>query len=119
MKALLVTGAGALLMLAGAVSAQTAAPGDITTTHLAALDTDQNGAVSNEEMTAFAAEAFKVLDKNGDGYVTVVEFGALITPEQFAAVNTNGDGGISLQEFKAQVAADFAAADLDHDGALN
>lgn len=117
MKAFLATGALALL-LAGAAVAQTA-PGDLTTTHLAALDTDQDGAVSKEEINSFAAEAFKLLDKNGDGHITAVEFGAMVTPEQFAAANTNGDGGISLKEFEAQVAADFAAADRSGDGTLN
>ncbi len=117
MKPFLATGAVALL-LAGVAVAQTA-PGDLTTSHLAALDTDQDGAVSKEEINTFAAEAFKVLDKNGDGYITIVEFGTMVTPEQFAATNTNGDGGISLQEFEAQVAADFAAADRNGDGSLN
>jgi hypothetical protein len=104
----------AALGLAGAALAQ-----DITTGHLAGLDSDGDGAVSAAEYDAFMGRAFTTLDKNGDGYVTVVEGTAVISPEQFAAANANGDDGLSQQEFMAAVNADFQKADLDGDGALN
>ena len=59
------------------------------------------------------------IDKNGDGYVTLVEATGYMSPEQFAAANTNGDDGLSEAEFVAAANADFAKADLDKDGKLN
>ena len=115
MKTILIACAAALAFGGTAASAQQA----MTTTDLQALDTSGDGAVDAEELAAFMAKAFARLDKNGDGYVTIVESQAVITPEQFAAANTNGDDGLSLQEWQAQAAKDMAAADKDGDGKLN
>jgi Ca2+-binding EF-hand superfamily protein len=113
MRTLLIACAGAL-GLAGAALAQ-----DITTGHLAALDTDGNGAVDAAEYDAFMGQAFTALDKNGDGYVTEAEGAGVITAEHFAAANANGDDGISQQEFQATTAADFERADVDGNGTLD
>lgn len=114
MRTFLIAFAGAAA-LAGIASAQ-----DLNTGHLAALDSNGDGAVDNAEFDVFVAESFTKLDANGDGYVTLVEAQAGgMTPEQFAAANANGDGGLSKEEYAAAAAADFAAADQDGDGVLN
>lgn len=113
MKRLLLATAG-LLALSGAALAQ-----DITTGHLDALDTNDDGAVDAAEFDAYMAAAFDALDANGDGYVTLAESADHLSPEQFAAANTNGDDGLSEAEFTAATQADFAAADRDGDGTLN
>jgi EF hand len=113
MRTFLIACAGALA-LAGAAGAQ-----QITTQHLAILDTSGDGAVDAAEFEAFGDKVFTALDANGDGYVTRAEAGAVLTDEQFAAANTNGDDGLGKEEFEAATLADFAAADQDGDGVLN
>ena len=113
MRTLLIAFAGALA-LSGAAWAQ-----DITTGHLDALDANDDGAVDATEFDAYMVAAFTSIDKNGDGYVTLVEVTGYMTPEQFAAANTNGDDGLSQAEFLAAAKADFAQADKDQNGALN
>jgi Ca2+-binding EF-hand superfamily protein len=113
MRTLLIAFAGALA-LSGAAWAQ-----DITTGHLDALDTNDDGSVDATEFDAYMAAAFTSIDTNGDGYVTLVEATGYMTPEQFAAANTNGDDGLSQAEFVAAAQADFAKADVDQDGSLN
>lgn len=113
MKRILMAAAGALAF-AGMAIAQ-----DITTAHLAALDTNADGSVDAAAFDAFVVTTFTTLDANGDGYITAVEATVVMTPEQFAAANTNGDDGVSKAEFEAATKADFAAADKDGDGALN
>ena len=91
----------------------------MTTTELKALDTSGDGAIDRDEMMAFMVRGFKTLDKNGDGYVTLVESEVILTPEQFAAANTNGDDGISLQEWQDQATKDMAAMDKDGNGKVD
>jgi Ca2+-binding EF-hand superfamily protein len=113
MNRLLIAAFG-LVALSGAALAQ-----DITTAHLDALDANDDGAVDATEFDAYMVAAFKTIDKNGDGYVTLVEVTGYLSPEQFAAANTNGDDGLSEDEFVAVAKADFTKADLDQDGKLN
>lgn len=111
---ILTLAAAAVLALAGMAHAQ-----PMTTTELAALDTDGDGKVSQAEFDAFLDQAFAKLDANGDDYLTVHEATVVMTPEQFAAANANGDGGLSRSEFKVQAQKDFDSADLNGDGSLN
>jgi EF hand len=114
MRTFLIACAGALA-LGGAAAAQ-----DLNTRHLAALDSNGDGAVDQTEFDAFVASSFTTMDANGDGFVTLAEGQAAgTTPEHFTAANTNGDDGLSQEEFAAAAAADFAAADRDGDGMLN
>lgn len=113
MRKLLIAAAG-VIAFAGIAGAQ-----EITTGHLAALDTDRDGAVDATEFDTYMVAAFGTIDKNGDRHVTLVEAEGFMTPEQFAAANANGDGGLSQAEFVAAAEADFAKADLDQDGKLN
>jgi hypothetical protein len=114
MRTFLIACAG-VLALSGTAFAQAG----LTTGHLAAVDSNADGAVDAAEFDAFVAAAFALLDANGDGYVTVTEGTAHITPEQFAAANTNGDDGVSRDEFQVHTKADFTAADRNGDGILN
>jgi Ca2+-binding EF-hand superfamily protein len=113
MRKLLIAATG-LLALAGAAPAQ-----DIGTAHLDALDSNDDGSVDTTEFEAYMVAAFKTIDKDGDGYVTLVEAQGYMTPEQFAAANTDADDGLSEAEFLAAAKADFLRADLDQDGALD
>lgn len=117
MRILTLAAAGGLIvsgMVFGPALAQS-----MTTTDLAALDTDGDGTVSQAEFDTFLDAAFVKLDANGDGYVTMQESSAVMTPEQFAAANTNGDDGLSRSEFKVAAQKDFVAADVNGDGTLD
>jgi hypothetical protein len=65
-------------------------------------DKDKKGKGANPE------RAFKKLDTNGDGKLTLDEFKASLKPEQavradrmFARMDANSDKSVSLEEFKA------------------
>lgn len=113
MRTLLIACAGALA-LSGAAWAQ-----DITTGHLDAIDSNDDGAVDAAEFDTYMVAAFKTIDGNADGYVTLVEATGYMSPEQFAAANANGDDGLSEAEFLAAAQADFAMADADGNGKLD
>lgn len=114
---LIAAAAAALLLAPGYALAQDQT--GLSEGHLDAADTTDDGALTLVEFQAYVKNAFVVLDKNSDGYVTVVEAGPLLTKEQFDAYNTNGDDGISMAEVDAQSAIDFASIDRDGDGSLN
>lgn len=109
-----------LIAMAGALSLSAAASAqDLTTGHVASIDTNGDGAVDAAEFDAFVAAAFPAMDADGDGFVSEAESTTFMSPEQFAGADANGDGGLSRDEFAAQAQADFAAADQDGDGVLN
>lgn len=91
----------------------------ITTDELALLDTNGDGVVSVEEFDIFVEQSFVTLDANGDGFLVWTEVEQVIPVEIFTAADIDGNNGLSMEEYQAQAAADFAAADLDNDGALN
>lgn len=97
---------------------------------LAALDTDGDGNVSQDEMKAARAAEFKTIDADGDGYLTLAELEAWTnrkSADQFKSLDTDSNGSVSVDEFvngKAGRAATmaknlFRLADVDGDGALS
>merc|ERR1712083_1035804 len=71
------------------------------------LDKNQDGVVSDLEMTSKTQLAFKALDKNSDGFISKREFNEIsksLTKEQIAEVlakfDQDGDGELSYAEFK-------------------
>jgi len=56
--------------------------------------------VAQSAVDESAAEAFKKVDADGDGYVTVQEADTgLISKEIFMAADTNKDGKLDIEEF--------------------
>jgi len=90
---------------------------------LAALDADNDGTISESEMTN-SSSALKKLDRNGDGNLTPDE----LLPDQesvqaaiiFMRLDSNGDGRISKAERAAENAGPLRevleSADGNHDG---
>jgi Ca2+-binding EF-hand superfamily protein len=82
------------------------------------LDTDDNGAVSQQEYQAFMAGAFNKLDADGDGNLRSADAGKVLTADQFSSMDRDGNGVVSRTEFMSQVMTDFASADKGGDGHL-
>jgi hypothetical protein len=134
--------------LSSAVSAQTA-PKPITRAdyinvlnqRFAAVDTNHDGFVSRDELAvqqqkdlaqakanleAQLRDAFKRLDTNKDGSLSLAEFlasapgiKATETPDQMVqGLDTNHDGKIGPDEFRAPQLAKFNRVDANHDGVV-
>jgi hypothetical protein len=107
----------------------------------AELDTNHDGNLTKDEVTAAQAKAlqqaqaaeqqrieaeFKKLDTNNDGSLSLAEFKAVApslkaaqTPEQMVAeLDSNKDGKVSAAEYRAPQLANFDKADANHDGIL-
>lgn len=114
MKSLITASACALFMCTNLALAQQA----MHQGHKDHLDTDDNGAVSQQEYQAFMADAFNKLDKNGDGNLRSADVEQVLTAEQFSSMDRDGNGIVSRTEFMNQVMTDFASADKGGDGHL-
>jgi len=99
------------------------------------------GSVGAQALTADWREGFRAHDKNGDGRIDRAEFhdwvvdgfyfrdkghkGYLVqgdlpgaSPERFKAMNRKGDGKLTLAECLNALFQDFAAMDVDQNGAV-
>ena len=114
MKSIFTTSAFALLVCTNFAMAQQA----MHEGHKDQLDTNDNGAVSQEEYQAFMADAFNKLDTDGDGNLRSADVGQLLTADQFSSMDRDGNGSVSRDEFMSQVMTDFASADKAGDGRL-
>ena len=109
----------------------------------AAVDSNKDGFTDKAEMEAAQArifetrraqllqrneQAFKTLDVNNDGNLTLAEFNAKIREEkappfdaskEVADLDTNKDGKISVEESRAPALARFAQIDTNKDDTLS
>lgn len=116
MRATLLAAASVLALSAVPVMAQDA---PITDQHLDAVDTDNDGAVSQSEFSAAMAKVHATLDADADGVVSWAEAEGKMAREHFDALDGDADGGVSTAEMDTQAQKDFSAADKDGDGSLN
>lgn len=114
MKSIIAMTASLLLLCPGAALAQQA----MHEGHKDHLDTNDSGAVNQQEYQAFMTKAFDQLDANKDGSLSQAETTDVLQADQFAATDANRDGRVSRDEFMSQVMKDFAAADKSGDGRL-
>lgn len=91
----------------------------LTDQHLAAIDTDGDGKVSETEFLAYLGRIHQALDADANRVVTWSEAEGRMLREHFDAIDSNGDGRISQAEMEAQGKADYASADRDGDGDLD
>jgi Ca2+-binding EF-hand superfamily protein len=122
--------------LVGSVSAQQTGPADagrndrpkVVDRLFQRLDTDKDGSISKEELTAAGNRLFQIADSNHDGIVTPLELRkarlALMREWRggnggLAARDTNHDGEITRDEYMAVPAATFARLDKNGDGKLD
>lgn len=110
----------AALALCAPLAAQAASSGvaELTPEHFAQLDRNKDGGISRDEYEQFMRDAFRDLDKNGDGRLSPQEAAAILSPEQFKSVDTDNSNDITLDELIAHVMRDFDAHDYNRDGKL-
>ncbi|HVU49353.1 MAG TPA: EF-hand domain-containing protein [Polyangia bacterium] len=100
----------------------------------AALDTNRDGYISRDEMTAAAEAGFARNDANGDGQLTADELSAarervgvfgqsggeiMSISEQLKRMDTNGDRSLSRDEYVSGSLKLFDEMDTNHDGLLS
>lgn len=107
------------LSASGAAFAQ-GAPGDdgMPNSFLVQIDTDKDGRISLIEYTVFMENAFKKMDKDGNGSLSPAETVDVLTVEQFTLLDKNKDGSVSQTEFMDHVLEDFRRQDKNGDGFL-
>lgn len=101
--------------------------------NLEAVDTNQDGNITRDEMAAHGANRFMSADTNGDNLVSSDEFAAFIEAERerrheelqarrFAKLDSNGDGVVSADEHasaaEARMDRMFERIDTDGDGVI-
>ena len=87
--------------------------------HLNALDSDGDGAISKTEFDAFSVFAFEKMDTDGNSVLSPDEVDDHVVGDAFDMLDNDGNGTVSEDEFMLQMNEDFTAADTDGDGILN
>ncbi|GAB4352808.1 MAG: hypothetical protein Kow0026_10590 [Oricola sp.] len=132
-----------MLPLAGAVcagvllAAPAAADGGLGAKMMAnvlfqAGDTNGNGRLDPDEISAMRTRAFERADANGDGMITRAEqekaaahrtrradMARMMGEQQIDRYDADGDGNISFAEFQAAPRPGFALVDINSDGAID
>jgi len=135
-----VLAAGAITGTAIAASGQATASGSTASEQgsaggkqwLAAMDTDHDGTVSQDEMTTYMVAQFKKANPDHDSTLDASEMavfrkdvlgtasGSSAGGKQWLAVmDTDHDGTVSQDEMTTIMVAQFKKADADHDGTLD
>lgn len=97
-----------------------------------AVDANQDGNISKDEITAHRAEKFTSADSNGDNLITAEEFEAFAIAERerkqaerrarmFAKLDADGDGYVTAEEHAAadkRMDRMFERVDTDGDGVI-
>ena len=90
-------------------------------------DRDGNGRISRDEfVNAMITDAFTIMDKNGNGSLTLQEYLAGGgTTQTFKAMNTAGNGHLTLPEVlaspiaRSRMAIPFDEADVNDNGSVS
>ncbi len=107
----------AMAALAGAAAAESVS--ELNEAELKAIDTNNDGFLSQDEFNAFSDYAFQAMDEDKNGTLGLSEAKPFLDIKQFQAVDRNGDSLISRAEYAAQMQSDFDAADKDGNGRLD
>jgi EF-hand domain/EF hand len=108
--------AAALAYLPAYVGAQTPTPD--WREGFRAHDKNGDGRIDRAEFQDWVLDGFYFRDKDRKGYLVQADLQGVASPAVFLAINRKGDGKLTLNEFLNALFQDFAAADVNGDGAL-
>ncbi len=79
---------------------------------------DRNGdsRIDREEFQQWMIEVFYFRDQSRKGYLVLADFNGTIGPETLKVINRKGDGKLTLAEFLNAAFLDFQAIDVDKNG---
>lgn len=106
----------AFACLPGAVEAQ--APARDWREGFQAHDKNGDGLIDRAEFQDWVMDGFYFRDKGHKGYLVQADLQGVASPAVFQAINRKGDGKLTLNEYLNALFQDFAAADVNQDGAL-
>jgi hypothetical protein len=109
-------GFAVVLGIAWTVSQSLAASG---ASSLQALDSDHDGTIDLNEITAAAGAAFDRLDRDHDGTLSERELKGRLSARELAAADADHDGTLTKDEYTAAVEKRFKAANSDSDDTLD
>ncbi len=102
--------------------------GAILTENFAAIDTNTDGKITQEELAAYRTSEFAAADTNGDGALSAEELQAQMLAQMLSRqsarmidnLDDDGNGTLSAAELgEGPVAENFARIDTDNDGAIS
>ncbi len=100
--------------------------GDMLREILTLVDADNDGAISQAEIDTFRAAQVGAADTNGDGQISLAEFGPAWTTfmqsrivDDFQRLDDNGDGQIAADELDARLGGVVERMDRNGDGLLS
>jgi Ca2+-binding EF-hand superfamily protein len=112
------------VLLVAAVLAGLAAPGLAQTPApdwregFRAHDKNGDGRIDRAEFQAWVVEAFYFRDAGRKGYLVQADLQGRGSAEVFKAINRKGDGRLTLNEYLNALFQDFAAIDVNQNGAI-
>jgi Ca2+-binding EF-hand superfamily protein len=74
--------------------------------------------IDRAEFQEWVVDVFFFRDTNHKGYLVPGDVQDAMSAEKFKAADRNGDGRLTLQEFLNALFQDFAAMDVNQDGAI-
>jgi Ca2+-binding EF-hand superfamily protein len=112
------------VLLVAAVLAGLAAPGLAQTPApdwregFRAHDKNGDGRIDRAEFQAWVVEAFYFRDAGRKGYLVQADLQGTGSAEVFKTINRKGDGRLTLNEYLNALFQDFAAIDVNQNGAI-
>jgi Ca2+-binding EF-hand superfamily protein len=108
--------AAALACLVSAVLAQI--PASDWKEGFRAHDKNGDGLIDRAEFQDWIVEGFYFRDKGHKGYLVQADLQGAASPEVFKAINRKGDGKLTMKEYLNALFQDFAAIDVNQNGAI-
>jgi Ca2+-binding EF-hand superfamily protein len=81
-------------------------------------DRNADGRIDREEFQQWMVEVFYFRDKDRKGYLVMEDLRDLMAPETLKVLNRKGDGKLTLPEFLNAAFLDFEAVDVNRNGAI-
>jgi len=106
----------ALACVAGSVPAQVSTPD--WKEGFRAHDKNGDNRIDRAEFQNWVVEGFYFRDKGHKGYLVQTDLQGAASSEVFKAINQKGDGKLTMNEYLNALFQDFAAIDVNQNGAI-